>query len=130
MRRSRRRCIEPARTGPRWLAERCRSPRPTIVVSMTAAAMPRPSETFMSLQLYAHPFSSYCQKALVALYENDTPFVMRSLDGPDSPAMQELVAMWPIRRFPVLVDGERRIFEASCIVEYVDLHHRGPLRMI
>ena len=28
----------------------------------------------MSLKLYAHPFSSYCQKVLVALYENDTPF--------------------------------------------------------
>src|SRR4051812_1303485 len=84
----------------------------------------------MPLQLYAHPFSSYSQKALVALYENDTSFVLRSLDGPDSPAMQELAAMWPIRRFPVLVDGERKIFEASCIVEYLDLHHPGTARMI
>ena len=25
----------------------------------------------MSLKLYAHPFSSYCQKVLIALYEND-----------------------------------------------------------
>ena len=24
------------------------------------------------MKLYAHPFSSYCQKALIALYENDT----------------------------------------------------------
>jgi glutathione S-transferase len=31
----------------------------------------------MSLTLYAHPFSSYCQKVLVALYENETPFVFR-----------------------------------------------------
>ena len=30
------------------------------------------------LRLYAHPFSSYCQKVLVALYENDTPFDYRS----------------------------------------------------
>jgi glutathione S-transferase len=28
----------------------------------------------MTLKLYAHPFSSYCQKVLIALYENDTPF--------------------------------------------------------
>ena len=84
----------------------------------------------MSLQLYAHPFSSYSQKALVALYENDTSFVMRSLDGPDNPAMQELAAMWPIRRFPVRVDGARRVFEASCIVEYLDLHHPGPVRLL
>lgn len=25
----------------------------------------------MSLTLYAHPFSSYCQKVLIALWEND-----------------------------------------------------------
>ena len=31
------------------------------------------------MQLYAHPFSSYCQKALIALYENDTPFEYRVL---------------------------------------------------
>lgn len=33
----------------------------------------------MSLMLYAHPFSSYCQKVLIALYENDTPFEFRML---------------------------------------------------
>jgi glutathione S-transferase len=84
----------------------------------------------MPLQLYAHPFSSYSQKALVALYENDTPFVLRSLDGPGNPAMQELAAMWPIRRFPVLVDGGRKVFEASCIIEYLDLHHPGRVRLL
>lgn len=33
----------------------------------------------MSLQLFAHPFSSYCQKVLIALYENDVAFRMRLL---------------------------------------------------
>src|SRR5260370_1412945 len=28
----------------------------------------------MSLKLYLHPLASYCQKALIAFYENDTPF--------------------------------------------------------
>ena len=28
----------------------------------------------MSLKLYYHPLSSFCWKALIALYENDTPF--------------------------------------------------------
>jgi glutathione S-transferase len=84
----------------------------------------------MPVQLYAHPFSSYSQKALVALYENGTPFVMRSLDGPDNPAMRELAAMWPFRKFPVLVDGKRMVFEASCVVEYLDLHHPGPVRLL
>ena len=36
----------------------------------------------MTLKLYAHPFSSYCQKVLIALYENDTPFEFRML-APD-----------------------------------------------
>lgn len=35
----------------------------------------------MPLSLYAHPFSSYCQKVLVALYQNGTPFELRML-GP------------------------------------------------
>ncbi len=30
--------------------------------------------------VYAHPFSSYCQKVLIALYENDTPFDYLKLD--------------------------------------------------
>jgi len=38
----------------------------------------------MSLALYGHPFSSYTQKVLIALYENGTPLEFRSL-GPDMP---------------------------------------------
>ena len=33
------------------------------------------------LVLDTHPFSSYCQKVLIALYENDTPFDWRLLSG-------------------------------------------------
>ena len=39
------------------------------------------------MQLYYHPFSSYCQKALIAFDEYGIPFEPRSVDGPDSPAM-------------------------------------------
>ena len=79
-------------------------------------------------RLYAHPFSSYSQKALVALYEHDTPFDYRNLEDPAAQA--ELAALWPMRRFPVLVDGDRTILEATCIVEYLDLHHRGGSRLV
>ena len=82
----------------------------------------------MTLQLHAHPFSSYCQKVLTALYENDTPFEMRLLEGSD--AMRELAARWPLKRFPVLVEGGRTVIEATCIIEYLDLHHPGPTRLI
>ncbi|MEP6968299.1 MAG: glutathione S-transferase family protein, partial [Pseudomonadota bacterium] len=37
----------------------------------------------MSLTLYFHPLSSFCQKVLVALYENDTPFTPRIVDFSD-----------------------------------------------
>ncbi|MCX7514714.1 glutathione S-transferase family protein [Frateuria hangzhouensis] len=79
-------------------------------------------------RLYAHPFSSYSQKALVALYENGTPFEYRSLEEPQ--ARDELAALWPMRRFPVLVDRGRTVIEASCVVEYLDLHYPGPLRLV
>jgi glutathione S-transferase len=79
-------------------------------------------------RLYAHPFSSYCQKALIALYENQTPFEYRMLE--DSGAMEELTALWPMKRFPVLVDAERTVFEATSIIEYLEVHYPGPERLI
>jgi glutathione S-transferase len=84
----------------------------------------------MTLQLFAHPFSSYCQKALIALYENDIPFTFRTL-SPDDPATgEEFAALWPIKRFPVLVDDGRTICEASIIIEHLQIHHPGPVRLI
>ena len=82
----------------------------------------------MTLKLYAHPFSSYCQKVLTALYENGTPFEYRTLDNPQSNA--ELEALWPIKRFPVLVDDGRTVMEASIIIEHLGLHHPGPVKLL
>src|SRR3546814_18651905 len=84
----------------------------------------------MSLKLYAHPFSSYCQKALIALYENDTPFEFRMLAPDDKQAADELEALWPIKRFPVLVDEGRTVVEASIIIEHLGLHYPGPVRLV
>jgi glutathione S-transferase len=84
----------------------------------------------MSLQLYAHPFSSYCQKALTALYENGTPFEMRVLAYDDPQIMAEFAALWPIKRFPVLVDGGRTVIEASIIIEYLGQHYPGPVALL
>jgi len=84
----------------------------------------------MSLVLYGHPFSSYTQKVLVALYENDTPFEFRSL-GPDTPQhAAEWLKRWPLRKFPLLVDGERNVVETSIIIEYLQLAHPGPMRLL
>jgi len=82
----------------------------------------------MSLMLYAHPFSSYSQKVLIALWENDTPFAYRHMEEPG--AGDALRARWPMGKFPLLVDGDRPITETSIIIEHLDLHHRGPVRFL
>ena len=84
----------------------------------------------MSLTLYAHPFSSYCQKALTALYENSTPFTYRELSPEDPTAGAELEALWPLKRFPVLVDEGRAVVESSIIIEHLGLRHPGPVRLV
>ena len=78
----------------------------------------------MPLTLYAHPFSSYCQKVLIALYENDLPFTYRHLEEPG--AAEERAALWPLGRFPVLVDDGRMVAESSIIIEHLHLNHPGP----
>ena len=82
------------------------------------------------MKLYAHPFSSYCQKVLIALYENDTPFELRMLAPGDERVAAEHEALWPLKRMPVLVDGGRTVVEASIIVEHLALHHPGRVRLI
>lgn len=68
--------------------------------------------------LYGHRFSSYFQKAVIAFYETGTEFDYREI-GADPAIDAEFEALWPLKRFPVLVDGERRLMEASIIVEHV-----------
>lgn len=83
-----------------------------------------------TLALYGHPFSSYTQKALIALYENGTPFEFRCI-GPETPQhAAQWLQRWPLRKFPLLLDGERSIVETSIIVEYLQLKHPGPVRLL
>ena len=82
------------------------------------------------MKLYAHPFSSYCQKVLIALYENGTPFELRMLDPHDEQATKEHAALWPIQRMPVLADEGRTVVEATIIIEHLGLYHPGPVRLI
>ncbi|CAN5646698.1 glutathione S-transferase family protein [soil metagenome] len=82
----------------------------------------------MSLTLYSHPFSSYCQKVLTALWENEIPFTYRNLEEPG--ANEELAALWPLSRFPVLVDDGRTVVESSIIIEHLQLKHPGKARLL
>ncbi|MEJ8840474.1 glutathione S-transferase family protein [Ramlibacter sp. AN1133] len=84
----------------------------------------------MSLVLYGHPFSSYTQKVLIALYENGTPHEFRCI-GPDTPQhAAEWLRRWPLAKFPLLVDGDRTVVETSIIIEYLQLVHAGPVRLL
>jgi glutathione S-transferase len=78
----------------------------------------------MTLDLFGHPFSSYCQKAAIALDEYGADWTWRIIE-PDSEWAATWAELWPIKRFPVLRDGDRVTPEATSIIEYLHVHHRG-----
>jgi glutathione S-transferase len=79
----------------------------------------------MSLELFGHPFSSYTWKALIPLYMNETPFEFRKVfEDPDATA--RLAELWPLAKFPTLVDDGQVVPEATCIIEHLQAHHPGP----
>src|SRR6202162_6493499 len=81
----------------------------------------------MMLTLYHHPLSSFCQKVLLALYENDTPFNSVIVDFGDEKSRADLFALWPIGKIPVLHDERlgRTFPETSIIIEYLEQHYPG-----
>jgi glutathione S-transferase len=86
----------------------------------------------MPLKLYFHPLSSYCQKVLVALYENETPFAPHVVDLGEPAARAELKTIWPIGKFPVLRDDakDRTVPESSIIIEYLAQHYPGRTKLV
>ena len=84
----------------------------------------------MSLILYAHPFSSYCWKVRIALDADGTPYTYRNVDPAEPGVMDELKRLWPIGKFPLLVDDGEVIAETSCIIEHLQVRHRGPNQWI
>lgn len=79
----------------------------------------------MALVLYQHPLSSFCQKAILALYEAGIPFEAKLIDlgAPESAA--ELKKLWPIGKFPLLRDEARDVSipETTIIIEYLATHY-------
>ena len=86
----------------------------------------------MSLTLYMHPLASFCQKVLIAFYENDTPFEPRIVDLADETSRAEFLKIWPIGRMPVLRDEarDRTIPESSIIIEYLAQHYPGKMQLV
>jgi len=86
----------------------------------------------MSLTLHFHPLASFCWKALIALYENDTPFAPNMVDLGNAAERAALLKLWPIGKFPVLRDDARdqTVPESSIIIEYLDRHYPGRTQFI
>lgn len=79
------------------------------------------------LTFYGHPISSFTWKALIALYENDTPFDFITVD---QTTFADFIAKWPMGKFPVLIDSDRKMMttETSVIIEYLDTYYLAGLR--
>ena len=84
----------------------------------------------MSLTLHYHPLSSFCWKALIALYENGVPFTPKLVDLGNPAERAALLKLWPIGKFPVLQDDARGevVPESSVVIEYLDRHYPGRSR--
>jgi glutathione S-transferase len=81
------------------------------------------------LTLYGHPISSFTWKVLTALYENATPFESVTVD---ENTYADFIAKWPMGKFPILLDSDRKkmITETSVVIEYLDIYYPGPTRFI
>lgn len=75
--------------------------------------------------LHYHPLSSFCHKALIALYEKGAAFEPKLVDLSDEAQAAALRAIWPMRKFPVLEDAGRIVPEASVVIDYLDAFHGG-----
>ena len=86
----------------------------------------------MALHLYFHPLSSFCWKALIALYETETAFEPHIVDLSKPAERAAFAKLWPIGKFPVLRDGAKdlTIPESSIIIEYLAEHHPGRTQLI
>jgi glutathione S-transferase len=76
----------------------------------------------MTLILYYHPFSSYCQKAMMALYEKELAYEPFLIDLTNPTARAQFAAIWPYAKFPVLHDiaAGLTLPESTIIAEYAD----------
>ena len=86
----------------------------------------------MSLTFHFHPLASFCQKVLIALYENGTAFESHVVDLGNEASSSAFKKLWPIGKMPVLRDEarDRTVPESSIIIEYLAQHYPGPTPLI
>lgn len=85
----------------------------------------------MSLELYYHPLSSYCWKALIALYEAEVPFEKHLVNLGDPEERAAFLELAPLGKFPLLRDTEsnRCLAESSILIEYLALGAPSAARL-
>ncbi len=82
----------------------------------------------MAIVFLGHPFSSYCQKVLIAFYENETPFTWHMIE--DAAGFGELSKLWPLGLMPVVTGDDVSVAESSIVIEHLMLRHPGKARLI
>jgi len=86
----------------------------------------------VALELHSHPFASFCQKVLIALYENETPFEAHLVDLGNEKSRAAFYALWPVGKMPLLRDTARSrvVVETSIIIEYLAQFYPGKVQLL
>jgi glutathione S-transferase len=77
------------------------------------------------LKLISHKLCPYVQRAVIALTEKGVPFERVDIDLDNKPDW--FLQISPLGKTPVLVVGERAIFESAVILEYLEETQPGAL---
>ena len=86
----------------------------------------------MSLSFYFHPLSSFCWKALIALYDADIAFDPKVVNLGDPADRAAFQAVWPLAKFPVLRDEARGVTtpESTIIIDYLAQYYPAAAGLI
>jgi glutathione S-transferase len=77
------------------------------------------------LKLISHKLCPYVQRAVIALTEKGVPFERVDIDLDNKPDWFAKIS--PLGKTPVLVVGDKAIFESAVILEYLEETQPGPL---
>ena len=77
------------------------------------------------LKLISHRLCPYVQRAVIALTEKGVPFERIDIDLANKPDW--FLKISPLGKTPVLVVGDKAIFESAVILEYLEETQQNPL---
>jgi glutathione S-transferase len=77
------------------------------------------------LKLISHKLCPYVQRAVIALTEKGVPFERIDIDLDNKPDW--FLKVSPLGKTPVLLIGDKAIFESAVILEYLEETQPGPL---